>query len=75
MIQIFIEKILKLEMLIVQIVNNASDRLTEEQTSALLDTIKSFLPSAEQPSDTAMEMDPDSAAEALAAYSATATTS
>lgn len=58
-----------------QIVNNAADRLTEEQSTALLDTIRSFVPSddANGGNGSAEPLDPDLAAEALAQYSTVAT--
>ncbi len=58
-----------------QIVNNAADRLTEEQSTALLDTIRSFVPSddANGGNGSAEPLDPDLAAEALAQYSTDAT--
>lgn len=56
----------------VQIINNAAERLTEDQISVLLETIRSVLPPKDDElAEAAEEMDPDSAAEALAAYSAT----
>eukprot|EP01033_Poteriospumella_lacustris_P016410 gene16410-11733_t len=57
------------------IVNNAADRLTEEQSTALLDTIRSFVPSedANGGNGSAEPLDPDLAAEALAQYSTVAT--
>lgn len=58
-----------------QIVNNAADRLTEEQSTALLDAIRSFVPSddANGGNGSAEPLDPDLAAEALAQYSTDAT--
>lgn len=59
-----------------QIVNNAADRLTEEQSTALLDTIRAFVPSEDDANGgngSAEPLDPDLAAEALAQYSTDAT--
>jgi hypothetical protein len=54
------------------IINNAAERLTDDQISVLLETIRSVLPPKDDElAEAAEEMDPDSAAEALAAYSAT----